>query len=228
MIIISLLLLIMFSSLYSSSEYFNIQLNRLGVLVLLICIILNIDMSMLQYIEYYSSGLSIYNDFFSVSALTKTIEALILIISILLTINSSTKLTGIYKLDHIQTGSKDYILIILFNCIGLLLLPLTNNLISLFIIIELQSYSLYILTSIHNTSNYSTKAGLIYFLLGGLASASILLGTSIIYYVCGDLSFDHIYAFILGNINNNYELVLGYIFILSGLLLKMGLAPFHN
>ena len=75
----------------------------------------------------------------------------------------------------------EYPLIILFIVTGAVFLMSTNDLVSIFLSIELQSYGLYILSTIYRNSELSTTGGLIYFLLGGLSSCFILLGTSLLY-----------------------------------------------
>jgi len=69
----------------------------------------------------------------------------------------------------------------------------TNDLVSIFLSIELQSYGLYLLSTIYRNSELSTTGGLIYFLLGGLSSCFILLGTSLLYINSGTTSMDGLY-----------------------------------
>src|SRR5690349_22381923 len=70
----------------------------------------------------------------------------------------------------------EYPLILLFVISGAVFLMSTNDLVSIFLSIELQSYGLYLLSTIYRNSELSTTSGLIYFLLGGLSSCFILLG----------------------------------------------------
>jgi NADH-ubiquinone oxidoreductase chain 2 len=114
--------------------------------------------------------------------------------------------------------------------IGLLLLPLVNDLITLYIIIELQSYSLYLLTGLHNRSYNASRAGMLYFLMGGIASTIILISSYYIYLNNGTTNLSDIY--ILNNIidnsssyNNNYDY---FDILIIALLFKMGLAPLHR
>jgi NADH-ubiquinone oxidoreductase chain 2 len=87
----------------------------------------------------------------------------------------------------------EYPLIILFVITGAIFLMSANDLISIFLCIELQSYGLYILSTIYRNSELSTTGGLIYFLLGGLSSCFILLGTGLIYANSGTTSLDGLY-----------------------------------
>jgi NADH-ubiquinone oxidoreductase chain 2 len=132
---------------------------------------------------------------------------------------------------------------------GVVFLVLSSDLISVFLSIELQSYSLYLISSIYRNSEASISAGLTYFLLGGLSSCIILLGISLIYVNYGNTNIENIY--IVNNIFNslknnidNYEsinIVYLYIYMYTqylyvqialaiisiGLLFKISAAPFH-
>jgi NADH-ubiquinone oxidoreductase chain 2 len=87
----------------------------------------------------------------------------------------------------------EYPLIILFIITGAILLISTNDLISIFLSIELQSYGLYLISTIYRNSELSTAGGLIYFLLGGLSSCFILLGTALLYANSGTSNLDSLY-----------------------------------
>jgi NADH-ubiquinone oxidoreductase chain 2 len=87
----------------------------------------------------------------------------------------------------------EYPLILLFIITGAVFLISTNDLISVFLSIELQSYGLYLLSTIYRNSELSTTGGLIYFLLGGLSSCFILLGTSLLYANSGTTNMDGLY-----------------------------------
>jgi NADH-ubiquinone oxidoreductase chain 2 len=98
----------------------------------------------------------------------------------------------------------EYPLILLFVISGAIFLMSTNDLVSIFLSIELQSYGLYLLSTIYRNSELATTGGLIYFLLGGLSSCFILLGTSLLYANSGTTSMDGLYiiASISDNINS--------------------------
>ncbi|GBT68137.1 NADH-quinone oxidoreductase subunit N [Staphylococcus aureus] len=87
----------------------------------------------------------------------------------------------------------EYPLILLFIVTGAIFLMSSNDLITIFLSIELQSYGLYILSTIYRNSELSTTGGLIYFLLGGLSSCFILLGTALLYANSGSTSLDSLY-----------------------------------
>ena len=87
----------------------------------------------------------------------------------------------------------EYPLILLFIISGAVFLMSTNDLVSIFLSIELQSYGLYLLSTIYRNSELATTGGLIYFLLGGLSSCFILLGTSLLYANSGTTKLDGLY-----------------------------------
>jgi NADH-ubiquinone oxidoreductase chain 2 len=84
----------------------------------------------------------------------------------------------------------EYTLIILLVIIGAMFLLSTCDFVSLFICIELQSYGLYILCALYKNSELSTSAALTYFLLGGLASCFILLGSALMYSNSANFNID--------------------------------------
>ena len=108
----------------------------------------------------------------------------------------------------------------------------TNDLVSIFLSIELQSYALYLLSTIYRNSELATKGGLTYFLLGGLSSTFILFGTSLLYVNSGTTNMDGLYIItsISDNINSWYKLyyINHSLLIFSiGFLFKVSAAPFH-
>ena len=90
--------------------------------------------------------------------------------------NKELGLKEIFQIERDHYKIIEYPLIIQFIIIGGITLLSSNDLITIFLCIELQSYGLYILSAIYRNSESSTGAGLTYFLLGGLSSCIILLG----------------------------------------------------
>lgn len=88
----------------------------------------------------------------------------------------------------------EYPLIILFVVTGAVLLVSSCDLVSVFLSIELQSYGLYLLCTLYRNSESATSGGLTYFLLGGLSSCFILLGSSLLYANSGTTNLDSLYV----------------------------------
>jgi NADH-ubiquinone oxidoreductase chain 2 len=124
------------------------------------------------------------------------------------------------KRDHYKII--EYPLITQFILIGGITLLSSNDLITIFLAIELQSYGLYILSTIYRNSESSTSAGLTYFLLGGLSSCIILLGLSFLYINSGTTSLDGLYL-IHNIITSDTNLV--YFLLQNNIELNSGLSP---
>lgn len=131
----------------------------------------------------------------------------------------------------------EYPLIILFIITGAISLVSSSDLVSIFLSIELQSYGLYLVSTIYRNSELSTFAGLIYFLLGGLSSCFILFSTSLLYANSGTTNVDGIYLLTsLCDTTQDKSALIDYkpfyinisVLIMSvGFLFKMSSAPFH-
>jgi NADH:ubiquinone oxidoreductase subunit 2 (subunit N) len=102
-----------------------------------------------------------------------------------------------------------------------------HNLISLYLSLELQSFTLYILASSQIRSFKGTSGGLKYFLLGGLSSGFILLGCSLLYAYTGTLNLENIFIIYSDNLTH-YFIDPCLLILFAGLLFKVSAAPFHN
>ena len=133
----------------------------------------------------------------------------------------------------------EYPLIILFIITGATFLISASDIVSIFLSIELQSYGLYLICTLYRNSELSTSAGLTYFLLGGLSSCFILLGTSLLYANSGTTNLDGYYVISgLSSISNEYTnnmldwykpfyLNISLLITSVGFLFKISAAPFH-
>ena len=100
-----------------------------------------------------------------------------------------------------------------------------NDLISLYLGLELQSLSLYVIAAIHRDSARSTEAGLKYFVLGALSSGMLLYGASLVYGFTGHTGFEGIATALADG--RSTGLVVGLVFVLAGLAFKISAVPFH-
>jgi len=131
------------------------------------------------------------------------------------------------KLDYPKLEVKEYSFLLLYTVLGGSLLISSQNLISLYLSLELQSFTLYILSASQIRSFRGTSGGLKYFLLGGLSSGFILLGCSLLYAYTGTLNIEHIFMIYSDSVTN-YYLDPCLLILFSGLLFKVSAAPFHN
>ena len=118
----------------------------------------------------------------------------------------------------------EFPILILLATIGMLVMASANDLIAIFIGLELQSLTLYVLASLNRNHLASSEAGLKYFLLGALSSGLLLFGLSYIYGFTGNTNLNLISTTVApGNIG----LIIGIVFVTSGLAFKVSAVPFH-
>jgi NADH-quinone oxidoreductase subunit N len=116
----------------------------------------------------------------------------------------------------------------LFAVAGMLLFPLSSDLITLFVALEMLSLPLYLMAGLSRRRRLlSQEAALKYFLLGAFSSAFFLFGVAYLYGYSGSITFSGIQASIVGGSGNDVFLLLGIAFISVGLLFKVGAVPFH-
>lgn len=116
----------------------------------------------------------------------------------------------------------------LFAVAGMLLFPLSSDLITLFVALEMLSLPLYLMAGLSRRRRLmSQESALKYFLLGAFSSAFFLFGVAYLYGYSGSVTFSGIQASIVGGSGNDVFLLLGIAFISVGLLFKVGAVPFH-
>ena len=226
----------------------NIHFTRISAIILLLSGILSFN---ILYIQSIGSGIGIYSGLFQITNISQTIEIFFLLIGSIILIgwpiinnknindtvspflrlrSSQPKYIGKLETTEIAT---DYSIIVLFSTLGSSLLVSSFDLISIYLSIELQSFGLYILSTIYRNSENSTNAGLKYFLLGGFSSCIILLGFGIIYSYTGMTQLESIYTLLSAGAYQNIDYIiqgtlLGIVLIIIGLLFKIAAAPLHN
>ena len=229
MIFISILTLIAAKALpYFTNNLSSIYFTRISAIIFIYAGVLSFNT---LYIQSIGSGIGIYSGLFNITQVSVLIEVFILIIASLILIAwplisapASAPKGGAVK------PATDYSLIVLFSTLGSLLLISSSDLISMYLSIELQSFGLYVLSTLYRDSESSTSAGLKYFLLGGLSSCLILLGAGLIYAYTGLTNFESIYSLIsVSSLNYIIQgFSLGLILIIIGFLFKISAAPLHN
>ena len=126
----------------------------------------------------------------------------------------------------------EYFSIFLLAILSLLLLLNSTDMISAYLVIEMQTLCFYILASFTRNSAFSTDAGLKYFIAGAFISGIFLLGCSLLYGGLGTLNFNSLTLLLAYPLENEYLalnnfVLLGVLCITITFLFKLGAAPFH-
>lgn len=129
------------------------------------------------------------------------------------------------ELKHDQINRPELPLLMLLSVLGMMLMVSANDIIMLYMALELQSLPLYVIAAIRRESLRSSEAGLKYFLLGALSSGLLLYGASLLYGFTGHTSYDGIKIALENDISPGA--VIGMVFLISGLAFKISAAPFH-
>jgi NADH-ubiquinone oxidoreductase chain 2 len=237
----------------------SILFSRVAIIVLFYSSLLAISS---LFINNLSNGIGLYGGLFHTTSITEIFHVFIFLISaVILQLTafyprkvwiaeySSLSKLILYKFLYYRTkitnkmGEQftiiEYPLILLFIITGAIFLVSTSDLVSIFLSIELQSYGLYLLSTLYRNSELATSGGLTYFLLGGLSSCFILLGTSLLYANSGTTNLDGIYVITslsdLANDSSNnllywyksYYINFSLLILSVGFLFKVSAAPFH-
>jgi len=237
----------------------SILYSRATITILVIAIFISYDN---LYFLFLNKGIGIFGGLFHSTSTTAVFQIFILSISSVILLLTSFYPRKVWlkeyssmdrllftKLIYYQTiilnkmGEQfkiiEYSLIILFIVIGSIFLISTSDLVSIFLSIELQSYGLYLLSTIYRDSEPATSGGLMYFLLGGLSSCFILLSTSLLYANSGTTNLDSLYIITsISNVSGDnlsgllywykaYYIHISLLFMSVGFLFKVSAAPFH-
>ena len=148
-------------------------------------------------------------------------KALILVgsaVSIILALN--------YNDEH-KIARFEFPVLVLLASTGMMIMVSANDLITLYLGLEMQSLSLYVVASFDRDSVRSTEAGLKYFVLGALASGLLLYGASLIYGFAGTTSFAGLAQLFGGGGAASNGLIVGLVLVAVGLAFKVSAVPFH-
>jgi NADH-quinone oxidoreductase subunit N len=139
-------------------------------------------------------------------------------------------LAVIMSVDYLEKENLkrfEFPVLIVLATLGMMMMVSANDLISLYLGLELQSLALYVLASISRDSIRSTEAGLKYFVLGALSSGMLLYGASLVYGYTGATSFEAIALSVGAEPEVPLGLLFGLVFVAAGLAFKVSAVPFH-
>ncbi|KPF72843.1 NADH:ubiquinone oxidoreductase subunit N [Bosea sp. AAP35] len=120
----------------------------------------------------------------------------------------------------------EFPILIVLSTVGMMMMISANDLISLYVGLELQSLALYVVAAFDRDNPKSTEAGLKYFVLGALSSGMLLYGASLVYGFTGTVNYGGIAAAVQGG-NPGIGLIFGIVFIAAGVAFKISAVPFH-
>jgi NADH-quinone oxidoreductase subunit N len=124
-----------------------------------------------------------------------------------------------------NTRRFEFSILVLLSAAGMLVMISANDLVMLYLGLELMSLSLYVIAAIDRDNLRSTEAGLKYFVLGALSSGMLLYGASLIYGFTGTVSYTGIAA--AAKNSASIGLIFGLVFLFAGLAFKVSAVPFH-
>jgi NADH-quinone oxidoreductase subunit N len=156
---------------------------------------------------------------FVVDSFAKFMKALTLLASaggIILSLDYMRR-EGIYRFE--------YPILIVLSTIGMMMVISANDLIALYLGLELLSLSSYVIAAFDRDNLRSTEAGLKYFVLGALSSGMLLYGASLVYGFTGSVSFPVIATVLQGNVG--IGAIVGLVFVAAGIAFKISAVPFH-
>ena len=257
--LISSLLFLLLSNAVTLRRDKSILYSRITIIILIFSSLLafeNLSMTSLD------KGIGLYGGLFHATSLSQTFHIFIFLVSAAILqltgfyprrvwVKEYSSILKLFRSKFIYYNAKiinkmgeqfkiiEYPLILLFIITGSTFLVSSSDIVSIFLSIELQSYGLYLLSTLYRNSELATSAGLTYFLLGGLSSCFILLGTSLLYANSGTTNLDGFYVITslsdIANDNTNnvffwykpYYLNFSLLIMSVGFLFKVSAAPFH-
>ena len=162
-----------------------------------------------------------FNNLFMVDALSSFLKSVACLAVLISLIYSKQYLMdrGLFRVD--------FIALLLLALLGQCILISGSNLMTLYLGLELMALPTYALVAMQRDSALSTEAAMKYFVLGALASGFLLYGMSMLYGATGSLDLDDIVKAVADARMNRLVLAFAVVFIVSGLALKLGVAPFH-
>ena len=170
--------------------------------------------------RHYNGPATLFDDMFVQDNLAvgfKTIIAVAVFVSLLL---------AVPYFDRRHEGKFEYPLIVLLATTGMYGMVSSQDFLALYVSLELQSLSLYVLASIRRDQRHNSEAGLKYFFLGALSSGLLLYGISLLYGYTGSTHYLAI-ANTLAQGNLSAAQIVAMVLTLSGLAFKISAAPFH-
>ncbi len=158
---------------------------------------------------------------FIVDRLTATMKAMVLIGAAVAVLLSRS------YFEQVKAWRFEYPILVALATLGMMLMISANDLMALYVGLELQSLALYVIAAFQRDNVRSTEAGVKYFVLGSVASGMLLFGASLIYGFCGGTAFVQISRALLDGRAAEFGTIVGLVFVVAGLAFKVSAVPFH-
>jgi NADH-quinone oxidoreductase subunit N len=168
----------------------------------------------------YQEGTA-FGQLFVVDRLTATMKVLTLVGSAVAILMSRA------YFEQVKAWRFEFPLLVALATLGMMLMISANDLMALYVGLELQSLALYVVAAFQRDSVRSTEAGVKYFVLGSVASGMLLFGASLVYGFCGSTAFVQISKALLEGRGADIGTIIGLVFVVAGLAFKVSAVPFH-
>ena len=136
----------------------------------------------------------------------------------------------LYSREYLQRNGLfrgEYFVLALVALLGVMVMTSAGNLLTVYLGVELLSLSLYAMVAFDRDSGVAAESAMKYFVLGAIASGTLLYGFSILYGVTGTLQLDELAVAVREVGPNNIGLIFGLAFVIVGIAFKFGAVPFH-
>jgi NADH-quinone oxidoreductase subunit N len=133
-----------------------------------------------------------------------------------------------YGQDHKEGLLSEIYSLILFSTAGMILMVSTTHLLFMFVALEIMSLAVYVMVAMRRGSRFSAEAGLKYFILGGIASALYLYGSTLIFGALGSFELNALNTTLKLNSNPSFIFFIGLGLVVAAMLFKVGAFPFHG
>ncbi|MEI6310735.1 MAG: NADH-quinone oxidoreductase subunit N [Bacteroidota bacterium] len=203
-------LLLLFAGIFQMNKIL-MPLSAIALIAALVCCFQSGD----------GAAFEAYKNMFLFTTYARAFSALLIFTTLLIVI------LGPYFLNEDMHYKGDKYALLLFSLSGAITMVAAQNLLMLFLGIEILSIPLYILAASQKDDLHSNEAGMKYFLMGSFATGILLFGMALIYGATGTTEINVIWATILTNGFNQHLMLLGVFLILIALLFKVGAVPFH-
>jgi len=155
-------------------------------------------------------------------------DAFALFMKTLVLIGSAVTILISMRYDEEQGIARfEFPVLVLLATTGMMVMISANDLITLYVGLELQNLALYVVASFNRDSVRSSEAGLKYFVLGALSSGMLLYGASLVYGFAGTTAFEDLTKLLAGGAPVETGIQIGLIFVVVGLAFKVSAVPFH-